>query len=234
MELDKIRSSPKLPELVIQTFFNAITNGEIKVNQELPSERELSEKLGVSRGSLREGLSILEFLGVITNQGNRKVLSRDTDAIEKIMKLLRLSGRQDIIYDFIEFRRAIEPFAIKLACERATPEDINKIEETIIDMRKDIDNLEADYRFHVCIAEASHNGFLATVTELLISMLDSIRHRLIESPGRKELLLKVNTEIFEAIRQRDGELAQTLILNHLENIEENMKIMDEYKKQESE
>lgn len=233
MELDKIRSSPKLPELVIQTFFNAITNGEIKVNQELPSERELSEKLGVSRGSLREGLSILEFLGVITNQGNRKILSRDSDSVEKVMKILRLSERQDIIYDFIEFRRAVEPYAIKLACERATPEDINKIEETIAGMRKDIDNLEADYRFHISLAEASHNSFLAAVIELLISMYDSVRQRLIDSPGRKELILNANTEILEAVKQRNSELAQTLMLNHLANIEENIEKKDEYEKQET-
>ena len=66
MTLSKINyDSPKLPQLVAQTLINAIESGQIQVGQELPSERDMAEMLGVSRGPLRECLAILEFLGAI-------------------------------------------------------------------------------------------------------------------------------------------------------------------------
>lgn len=66
MQLDKIQNtSPKIPELIMQSLIGAIEAGHIHVGEELPSERELAESLGVGRGSLRECLAILEFLGAI-------------------------------------------------------------------------------------------------------------------------------------------------------------------------
>lgn len=71
MQLDKIQNtSPKIPELIMQSLIGAIEAGHIHVGEELPSERELAESLGVGRGSLRECLAILEFLGAIESRGN--------------------------------------------------------------------------------------------------------------------------------------------------------------------
>ena len=70
MELQKIQTNTtKLPQLVMRSLIDAIEKGYIQVGKELPSERELAEKLGVGRGSLRECLAILEFLGAIENRG---------------------------------------------------------------------------------------------------------------------------------------------------------------------
>ena len=85
MQLDKIQNtSPKIPELIMQSLIGAIEAGHIHVGEELPSERELAESLGVGRGSLRECLAILEFLGAIESRGNRKVLLRNADFIQKV------------------------------------------------------------------------------------------------------------------------------------------------------
>ena len=63
MQFDKIQvSAPKVPELVMDSLLNAIETGKIKVDEDLPPERELAEALGVGRGSLRESLAVLEFM----------------------------------------------------------------------------------------------------------------------------------------------------------------------------
>ena len=67
----------------MNALLTAIERGEIKLNEELPAERELSVALGVGRGSLRESLAVLEFLGVIASRGNRKVVVKDADYIQK-------------------------------------------------------------------------------------------------------------------------------------------------------
>ena len=125
MQLDKIQNtSPKIPELIMQSLIGAIEAGHIHVGEELPSERELAESLGVGRGSLRECLAILEFLGAIESRGNRKVLLRNADFIQKVRTWIESANQMDTRRTFNEFRQVIEVGIVKLACERATDEDI--------------------------------------------------------------------------------------------------------------
>ena len=75
MSFDKIQvSTPTVPELVLDSLLRAIETGSIQIGRELPPERELAEALGISRNSLRECLSILNFMGIVENRGNRKIL----------------------------------------------------------------------------------------------------------------------------------------------------------------
>ena len=91
MRLEKIQYvSPKIPELVMQALISAIESGQIRVGEELPSERDLAEHLGVGRGSLRECLAILEFLGAIENRGSRKKVARDADYIRRAASFVRI------------------------------------------------------------------------------------------------------------------------------------------------
>lgn len=220
MELDRIQNTPKISEMVLESIFNAISEGRIKIGEELPSERELSEMLGVSRGSLRESLAILEFLGIIEPRGKKKVVLRDAGGVQKALSIVRLSNQKDILLDYIEFRKVVETFSAELACLRATPEDIKKMSEAVSDLEKDPENLEADYRFHISLAEASHNAFLAAVEELLISLLDSSRRRAHQLPGRKYEIVEENKRILEAIKLRDVKLAREEMFNHLSKIED--------------
>ena len=104
MQLDKIQNtSPKIPELIMQSLIGAIEAGHIHVGEELPSERELAESLGVGRGSLRECLAILEFLGAIESRGNRKVLLRNADFIQKVRTWIESANQMDTRRTFNEF-----------------------------------------------------------------------------------------------------------------------------------
>ena len=106
MQLEKIQNvSPKIPELVMQALINAIESGQIRVGEDLPSERDLAERLGIGRGSLRECLAILEFLGAIEANGNRKRVARDADFIRQAISFVRVSNQLDAREDFNEFRR---------------------------------------------------------------------------------------------------------------------------------
>ena len=132
MQLEKIQHTlPKIPELVMQTLITAIDRGDVKVGQELPSERDLAEMLGVGRGSLRECLAILEFLGAIENRGNRKVVIRDADYIQRAISFVRVSNKPNIQEDFSEFRRINEVAIAGLASQRATEADLAALAEAV-------------------------------------------------------------------------------------------------------
>ena len=92
MNFEKIQaSSPTIPELVLDSLLQAIESGRIQVGRVLPPERDLAEALGISRNSLRECLSILNFMGIVENRGNRKVLVKNADYFRKARSLLELS-----------------------------------------------------------------------------------------------------------------------------------------------
>ena len=72
-DIDKIQNTaPTVPELVLDSLLAAMENGKLSVGEELPPERELADALGISRNSLRECLSIMSFMGILENRGNRK------------------------------------------------------------------------------------------------------------------------------------------------------------------
>jgi len=223
MILKRLENNTKIPEKVIESLSKEIINGNIKIGQELSSEMEMAKMLGVSRGSLREGLAILEFLGVIITKGRKKVLARDANKINKILSLIKLSINKDIIYDFIEFRRVMDTFIVELACQRANEGDLRELEKTVNKLKKNPDNKNADFQFHINLSRASHNTFFAAMEELLIYMFGTIRNKASMVPGRKDQIVKEHEDIYTAIKERDCSLARRKVETHLKNIEEILK-----------
>lgn len=218
-----MENNPKIPEKVIESLSKEIFKENIKIGQELPSEIEMAKMLGVSRGSLREGLAILEFLGVIVSRGRKKILARDANKIKRISNLLKLSINKDIIYDFIEFRRVMDTFIAELACKRANERDLRELEKTVNKLKKNPDDKKADFQFHINLSRASHNTFLAAMEELLIYMFGTIREKASMVPGRKDQIVKEHEDIYNAIKERDSLLARRRVETHLKNIEEILK-----------
>ena len=172
MQLDKIQNtSPKIPELIMQSLIGAIEAGHIHVGEELPSERELAESLGVGRGSLRECLAILEFLGAIESRGNRKVLLRNADFIQKVRTWIESANQMDTRRTFNEFRQVIEVGIVKLACERATDEDIAAMATAVEHLKENPSKYEYDVEFHDSLAVASHNSMLAATIHLVNNLI---------------------------------------------------------------
>ena len=179
MHLQKIQNSnPKLPQLVSQALIDAIESGQIQVGQELPSERDLAETLGVSRGALRECLAILEFLGAIENRGYRKAVVREADYIRKALSFIQISVQADTQDDFNEFRKINEMAIAALACERATEGDLAAIASALVRMQKTPGDSSADVDFHDALAIASHNTMLAGTIHLVNTMIAETTQRL--------------------------------------------------------
>ncbi len=221
MQLEKIQTvSPKIPELVMQALIGAIEDGHIKVGEELPSERDLAETLGVGRGSLRECLAILEFLGALEVRGNRKVVVRDADYIRKAISFIRVSNKMDTQEDFNEFRRINEVAIVGLACERATGEDLAAIHLAIEHLEKEPENYMNDVEFHDALAVASHNAMLAATLHLVNSMIADIRQRFLGRPDYQRLTHESHCAIYEAVRARDAALAQHEMEMHLRIVED--------------
>lgn len=232
MQLEKIQNNaPRIPELVMQSLLSAIDSGEIKLNEDLLPERELSEMLGVSRGSLRECLAVLEFLGIIQSKGNRKVVVKTTDYIQKAIALIRLSDKKDMVADFIEFRRAVESAIAQHACDRATEEDLRLIGDCVDRVIQDPSDITADVDFHLNLANASHNPMFAAVINLVNSMIMDSRIRFLSLPDYYVKTVESHRNILLAIVNRDKEQVRISMDKHFDYIEEFA--VEEFSKQNS-
>ena len=220
MQFEKIQNNgPKVPELVMDSLLKAMEEGTIKVGEELPPERDLAEALGISRNSLRECLSIMSFMGIVENRGNRKILVKNADRFRKARSLIELSYSQDTFEDFMEFRRTIEREIARLACRRATEEDLQKLRSSVERLEADATDYEADVEFHVNLAYASHNTIFATVLNFVNSLILELRMRFFELEEYHGETAEAHRRIYEAVLARDEELAVYEMGRHLKIIE---------------
>lgn len=217
MELKSVKSDmAKVPERVMEALLSAIETGIIKVGEELPTERVLTQSLGISRGSLRECLAILEYMSVIEVHGNRKLVTRGAGYFQKAASFLQLANRDNILTDTIEFRRSIEVSAARLACERATEEDFGRMESALKRMEGcDFDH-QADIDFHQSLAMASHNVMFISSMDLLESIMMDTGVRYYKMDKYFEMTRQSHRRIYDAIRSRNKERASEEIEGHLQ------------------
>ena len=126
-------SSKKVYEQVIEQIQESIFNGELKKGDKLPSERELSEQMRVSRTSIREALRVLETLGVVESkqgEGNFVCSNINKSLIEPLSLIFKLNNGTWM--DVIELRQALELEAVRFASERITKKEEIELENIII------------------------------------------------------------------------------------------------------
>ena len=216
MEFQRIDAAPKVPELVMQSFLSSMEQGAIKIGEELPPERELAASMGVGRNSLRECMAILEYMNVIETQGNRKIVVKDVSWFQKAVTFVRASSNSNVLLDSIEFRIGMETMIVKLACERATEDDLLQLKTALSRMDENIYDHDADILFHKVLANASHNTLFATTMELLASILMDVRLHYYKMPKYHKRTQESHNRIYQAVRNRDVKEAVEAVEEHLQ------------------
>jgi GntR family transcriptional activator of glc operon len=202
----------RLSDGVVTQLLDEIRGGRLKQGQKLPSERDLSEQLGVSRVSVREGLRMLELLEVIEVKQGRGafVVSRD---VRPSGRLLRhwLRAHQDEVFELLEVREALEATAAASAAERGA--DIDPPVEV---SSEEIELLVAkDLLFHNAIASAAGNPVLASLIAELNGILEESRFAMFAIPGRSQRSHADHLSIHRAIRERDPDRARRAMQVHI-------------------
>jgi len=216
----------KIYEEVVEQVRMLMENGSLKPGDRLLSERDLAEKLQVSRASVREALRALEMMGFIEIKAGGGTFIKETSGDEIIQPLaMFLSIERGSFFEIFEIRKIFEISAAHLAAQRATHVDLARIEENLKMMTAalTVDDSErgedSDAAFHFSIAEATHNSWLVrllnTVTDSFYKSISVARRQLYLTPGHPQILMEQHTKIYEAIRDRNSILAQKVMLEHL-------------------
>ena len=216
----------RLYESAIEQIMNLIKNDKLKPGDKLPPEREMAEKLSISRGSLREAFRVLESRGLIKSKPGggryiREIRKNGHNSTENII----LSLEKSSILELLEAREMFEVKIAKIAAQKATPEDIELIEKALNKINeeeglKDDKKMESDTEFHLAIASASHNFVFINIIRLHLDLLKDTREKTQQIPGRREERWSEHQAILQAIKEHNSKKAGEAMLKHLRNVKE--------------
>ena len=183
-------------QLVIDQIKDDILKGVLKPGDRLPGERELAEQLGVSRNSVREGLRILENMGVTASRhgaGHYVSLNFDAPMTEMLSLIYTMKnmGRDDLN----QFRYCLEREAMHLAVDNASESQKIQIRthlDALLSAETEKDRYEHDMALHKTLIEASRNDYLITTYSALTNVIEDhipvLRGRIIEGMKSNDML----------------------------------------------
>lgn len=215
-----------IPNKIMEQIKTNIINKELRPGDRLPSEREIAEKTGASRASVREALRSLEMIGVIkTIWGDGSYVNDNIEdnLSESIELLFSLSGHS--YEQVVQLRRAIEIETVSLAAKNADKSDILRLKELfgkIENGKNPAESAEYDRQFHYEIARISKNIFfinlLRGINHIMTSFILITRENIIAGENRP-MITKHHEDIISAIQENNEKMARKVMTQHIEMIE---------------
>ena len=221
----------KLAASVVRQIELLILRGILRPGERLPGERELSDRLGVSRPSLREAIAELQELGLLTTRAGAGIYVADVLGSAFSPALQRLfATHEEAVFDYISFRRDIEAMAAERAARLASDSDLAVVQtvfermETSHARRNTEEEARLDAQFHSAIIEASHN---VVMLHMMRSMYDLLRagvfynrQVMFRQRTSRAALLDQHRAINTALQARDASNAAAAVRAHLGYVEQ--------------
>lgn len=222
LSIENVRNAQKLSEKVSSRIERAILAGELKADERLPTEGELTKAFGVSRTAVREAMQYLKAQGLIRSiAGSGSYvesyqLSQLGNAIDRFG---RLNTEKETFLNLLDLRLLIETETAERFAQNRNPEAIEKLRMLIDAMKVNESDLEVfaqtDMEFHLTIAEGSGNPLFKTFLEPLKAIGVDYGLRTYNSI---EILRKTHKEhkaIYEAVEAGDGNGGRQAMSEHI-------------------
>lgn len=203
----------RLHEQIIARFNEMADAGDLSPGDHLPPERELLNQLGVSRQVLREALTVMESQGMVsTTPGGGRVfrgpMPGDVGAFLDALK-------ESALFEILDAREAIECKVAELAAAHANDAAIQGLRARLRSLQRSSYTFEWNYGFHLAIAEASGNTILHNLLQILLQARREIHRQDYLTREQLERLFEDHVAIIDAIEERDGENARSLMQQHI-------------------
>jgi GntR family transcriptional repressor for pyruvate dehydrogenase complex len=202
-----------------------LLGGELRPGDRLPPEKELSEKLGLSRNSLREAVKALELIRVLdVRRGDGTyVTSLEPRLLLEAMSFVVDLHQDASVLDLFEVRRILEPAAAAMAARRVTDDDIAALNALLTEVGRDtsVEDLVAhDVKFHGFINELSGNSYLSSILDSLSS--STLRARIWRGLTEQNSVSRTLAEhqaIVDALAAGDVDLVRSCVVVHISGVE---------------
>jgi GntR family transcriptional repressor for pyruvate dehydrogenase complex len=223
--LEPIERSP-LYEVVAERLRSFIESENLKPGDRLLPERELAERLGVSRTSVRQALTAMRVMGLIEVRPGAGAYLRRPSA-DLVPSLAAEVAKAEVDHPMIwEVREGVEVQAARLAARRRTAEDLAAMSGALSSMAGSIDGggdgIDGDRLFHRAVIAAAHNELLSQLVDELADMIDRTSEVSLTLPGRAPRSLEVHREILAAIEAGDEQEAAERMRRHVAESEQSV------------
>ncbi|MFA6507753.1 MAG: FadR/GntR family transcriptional regulator [Treponemataceae bacterium] len=208
---------------VLEHIQALLSSGSLKPGDKLPSERQLSELFGATRGYVRKALQRLEYYGLV------RTLPQKGTVVERIggkamsgiiQAIIEIDGAEDID-SLMDTRSILERHSARQAAERATIEGLASIRDAHMALKTAAEagksTLEEDHLFHLAIARACGNGVTLSLIGIMTPKIIAMNRDFTESdPGRAQRTFAEHQMILDAIAMKDPESAEKAMRTHME------------------
>ncbi len=210
-------------EAVCDQIRAQLMRGDLRPGDRLPGETELAERFGIGRSSVREALRSLEVSGLVEArkgiQGGFYIRTGDSSGLVQTVKDM-VSLSQASLESITEARIELTSVAIRLACERATEEELDAIQRDIdhhTELFRDGQgsrNRRSVTEFYRLIAKASHNDMIVMMLDALSEVYRALLARLDPRPSKD--IIVVRQRVLDLIRRRDAPAAMQAMAAYLQ------------------
>ena len=213
----------RVAEEVANRIRTLILDDTFPQGQPLPSERVLTEQFGVSRGSIRDALRMLETIGLIETQHGRGTFPRELTVDRLVAPLASMmTFRHDLQDELLDVRRMFEPAVARVAASRATDEDFADLQR-ILDaqqrkLKKGQSAIVEDTAFHAALARSTRNRVVVSLMATLNDLLVESRKLTLKQKGRPAKSIQGHEAVVAAMRRRDAEGAAQAMYKHIDQI----------------
>lgn len=221
----------KLSTSVVRQMEKLILRGILRPGERLPPERDLSDRLGVSRPSLRDAIAILQEQGLLTSRAGSGIYVADVLGSAFSPALIGLfSDHPEAVFDYVSFRRDLEALTAARAARQGSDTDLKVVQAVFDKMVLAHDRADPqeearlDAQFHMSIIEASHN---VVMLHMMRSMFDLMREGvfynrqvMFQQRTTRLALLDQHRAINTGLQARDPEAAAAAVRAHMDYIEQ--------------
>jgi len=212
---------------VIKALTASFFSGGFGPGHRIPSERQLSESLGVSRGAVRDALQSLGLLGILDiRPGNGAFINNSDELLPTVIEWGLFLGDQRV-FELVEARQVIEPQLAGLAAQRGTASLLEGTRALLEQMRRPglsvADYVELDVAFHLSVAAVAGNGALGDVLRSVTGLLRVWMTRSLQAAGQFETSTEEHTLIYETVLAGNPLRATAAMKGHLALAEDRLR-----------
>ncbi len=219
----------RISDEIVEHIRDLILEGKLKPGDQLPPERELASRMGVSRPVVREAIIRLMDMGYLENlQGRGTFVRSITDHYMEDKAIHDLINKGiTALPEIVEVRKIFETWAAATAALRATPKELAQMEEYLKEMEEAKDRGQlghvADANFHLSISYATHNTLLIHLMNSIYEMIEKVTYeigaKMYNDPKSYQDLYDQHLAIFTAIKNGDPDGAYIKMLDHMHYVE---------------
>ena len=213
----------RIPETIADRVRQLILDRTFRPGQPLPSERVLARRFGVSRGSIRDALRMLETVGLLEARHGQGTFPRELSVDRLVTPIASvITFQRDLQDELMDVRQMFEPAVARAAASRATDDDLAELERVLDAQRRKLKTGQSaigeDTAFHAALARATRNRVAVRIMETLNDLLIESRKLTLKQKGRPQRSLSGHEAIVAAMRRRDPDAAARAMREHIDHI----------------